>query len=82
MNLKGNYIMNLLGHGGELEDAERLVVHGGALVDVDDHAGFTPTAEKALKVMGQLALPEGDVLQQSEGMRRHTTAGRLTLPLL
>ena len=45
----------------ELEYVECLVVHGGTLVDVDDHAGSASTTEEALQVVGQLALPERDV---------------------
>lgn len=63
---------HLLCHSRELEDVEGLVVHGGALVDVDDHAGFTSTAEEALQVVGQLAFPEGNMLQQPEGGSRQT----------
>lgn len=54
---------HLLCNGRELEDVEGFVVHGGALVDVDDHAGFAAAAEEALQVVGQLALPEGNVLR-------------------
>lgn len=39
---------HLLRHSGELEHVQRLVVHGGTLVDVDDHAGSAPAQEKAL----------------------------------
>lgn len=67
MNKHNETCMNLLRHSRELEDVERLVVHGGALVDVDDHAGFTPTTEEALQVVGQLAFSEGNVLQQPGG---------------
>lgn len=59
--------MHLLRHGREFEDVESLVVHGGTLVDVDDHTGFASAAEEALQVVGQLALPEGNVLKQPEG---------------
>lgn len=69
----------LLCDGRELEDVESFVVHGGALVDIDDHAGFAAATEEALQVMRQLALPEGNVLQQPErevgGGRRHTGTG-------
>lgn len=65
----------LLCNGRELEDVESFVIHGGTLVDVDDHAGFAAAAEEALQVVRQLALPEGNVLQQPErkvrGGRRH-----------
>lgn len=59
----------LLGHSRELEDVEGLVVHGGTLVDVDDHAGFPPPTEEALQVVGQFALSEGNVLRRPEGGR-------------
>lgn len=59
--------MYLLRHGRELEDVERLVVHGGTLVDVYDHTSFTAATEETLKVVGQLALPEGNMLQQPGG---------------
>ena len=59
----------LLGHSRELEDVEGLVVHGGALVDVDDHAGFPSATQEALQVVGQFALSEGNLLQQPEGGR-------------
>lgn len=65
-------------NGRELEDVEGFVVHGGALVDVDDHAGFAAAAEEALQVVGQLALPEGNVLQQpgeGGGRRAETRVG-------
>lgn len=58
----------LLCDSGELEDVESFVVHGGALVDIDDHAGFAAAAEEALQVVRQLALPERNVLQQPERM--------------
>lgn len=58
--------LHLLCHSRELEDVESLVIHGGTLVDVDDHTGFTSTAEKALQVVGQLAFPEGHMLKQPE----------------
>lgn len=61
---------HLLCHSGEFEHVEGLVVHGGTLVDVDDHAGFTSAAEEALQVVGQLAFPEGNMLQQPEGGNR------------
>lgn len=64
--------MDLLCHSRELEDVESLVVHGGTLVDVDDHTGFTSTAEKALQVVGQLAFPERNMLKQPEGGNRQT----------
>ena len=59
--------MHLLCHGRELEDVEGLVVHGGALVDVDHHADFPSATEEALQVVGQLTLSEGNVLEQPEG---------------
>lgn len=62
--------MHLLCHSREFEDVESLVVHGGTLVDVDDHTGFTSTTEKALQVVGQLAFPEGNMLKQPEGGNR------------
>lgn len=58
---------HLLCHSRELENVESLVVRGGTLVDVDDHTGFSSTTEKALQVVGQLALPEGNMLKQSAG---------------
>lgn len=68
-----------MGDSGELEDVECFVVHGGTLVDVDDHAGFAAAAEEALQVVGELALPEGNMLQQPGRMvgggRRHTGSG-------
>lgn len=63
----------LLCNGRELEDVESFVIHGGTLVDVDDHAGFAAAAEEPLQVVRQLALPEGNVLQQPE--RRAETQG-------
>lgn len=63
--------LHLLSHSREFEDVESLVVHGGTLVDVDDHAGFTSTTEEALQVVGQLAFPEGNMLEQPEGGNRH-----------
>lgn len=62
--------LHLLCHSRELEDVESLVIHGGTLVDVDDHTGFTSTTEKALQVVGQLAFPEGHMLKQPEGGNR------------
>lgn len=59
--------MHLLCHSREFEDVESLIVHGGTLVDVDDHTGFTATTEEALQVVGQLAFPEGNMLKQPEG---------------
>lgn len=65
----------LLCNSRELEDVESFVIHGSTLVDVDDHAGFAAATEEALQVVRQLALPEGNVLQQPErkvrGGRRH-----------
>lgn len=58
--------LHLLCHSRELEDVESLVIHGGTLVDVDDHAGFSSSTEEALQVVGQLTLPEGNVLKQPE----------------
>lgn len=62
--------LHLLCHSRELEDVESLVIHGGTLVDVDDHTCFTSTTEKALQVVGQLAFPEGHMLKQPEGGNR------------
>ncbi len=59
--------MHPLCHSRELEDVESLVVHGGTLVDVHNHAGFTSTTEKALQVVSQLAFPEGNMLEQPVG---------------
>lgn len=56
--------MNLLRHSREFEDVERLIIHGGTLIDVDKHTGFASTTEKALQVMSQFALPKGNVLKQ------------------
>lgn len=64
----------LLCHSREFEDIESFVVHGGTLVDVDDHTGFTSTTEKALQVVGQLALPEGDMLKQPDGGKRQANS--------
>lgn len=66
--------MHLLRHSRESEDIESLIVHGGTLVDVDNHTGFTSTTEKALQVMGQLAFPEGNMLKQPEGRDRQTNS--------
>lgn len=52
---------NLLGDGGELHDVQRLVVGGGALVDVDDHGRSASATEDGLEEFGQLALSERDV---------------------
>lgn len=52
---------DLLGDGGELHDVQRLVVGGGALVDVDDHGRSASAAEGCLEEFGQLALSERDV---------------------
>lgn len=51
-------------HSREFEHVDSLVIHGGTLVDVDDHTGFASTTEKSLQVVGQLAFPEGNMLQQ------------------
>lgn len=59
-------------HGGEFQDVEGLVVHGRALVDVDDHAGFASTTEEALQVVSQLTFPEGNVLKEPDGGNRQT----------
>lgn len=40
---------------------ERLVVGGGALVDVDDHRRSAFAAENGLEEFGELALSERDV---------------------
>lgn len=40
---------------------QRLVVGGGALVDVDDHGRSASAAEDGLEEFGQLALSERDV---------------------
>lgn len=64
--------MYLLCHSGEFEDVKSLVVHGGTLVDVDDHTGFASATKKALQVVGQLAFPERNMLQQPEGGNRQT----------
>lgn len=75
--------LHLLSHSGELEDVESLVIHGGALVDVDDHADFASPAEEALQVVGQLALPVWDMLKQSEGGNSQTGRSEyITLPYL
>lgn len=52
---------DLLGDGGELHDVQRLVVGGGALVDVDDHGRSASATEHGLEEFGQLALSERDV---------------------
>lgn len=52
---------HLLGDGGELHDVQRLVVGGGALVDVDDHGRSASATEDGLEEFGQLALSERDV---------------------
>lgn len=62
-NKKNTQQKHLLCNSRELEDVEGFVVHGGALVDVDDHAGFAAAAEETLQVVGQLALPERNVLR-------------------
>lgn len=64
--------MHLLRHSGEFEDVESLVIHGGTLVDVDDHTDFASMAEEALQVVGQLALPVRNMLKQSDGGNRQT----------
>ena len=48
----------LAGDGRELEGLQRLVVGGGAGVDVHHHAGAAPPAEEALQHPRQLAVPE------------------------
>ena len=58
---------NLLGQGGELEDGERLIVGGRTLADVDDHAHGAATAQEALQEVGELGLPEGNVLRNPRG---------------
>lgn len=45
-------LTDLLGNSRELEDIECLIVHGGTLVDVDNHTGFPPTTEETLEVVG------------------------------
>ncbi len=62
--------LHLLCHSREFEDVESLIVHGGPLVDVDDHTGFTSTTEKALQVVGQLAFPERNMLKQPKAGNR------------
>lgn len=49
---------NLLGDGRELHDVQRLVVGGGALVDVDNHGRSAAATEDGLEEFGQLALSE------------------------
>ena len=65
-----------MGDGREFEDVERLGVHGGTLVDVDNHAGFPSTREKALEVVCELALSEGDMLLEP-GKYLHRMKGAL-----
>lgn len=53
---------HLLSEGGELEDVERLVETGGVLVDVDHHGHATRTTEEELQEVGELGLPEGNMM--------------------
>lgn len=53
---------HLLGEGRELEDVERLIEAGRVLVDVDHHGDPAGTTEEELQEVGQLGLPEGNVV--------------------
>lgn len=48
----------LRGDCRKLESLKGLIIDGHARVDVDHHAGGSPTAEEALQDAGQLAVPE------------------------
>lgn len=68
--------MHLLSNSREFEDVESLIVHGCTWADVDNHAGFTSTTEKALQVVGQLTLSEGNMLKQPEDKYGKKVDGR------
>lgn len=51
---------------------QRLVVGGGALVDVDDHGGSASATEDGLEEFGQLALSERDVAAGLSGGTNQT----------
>lgn len=56
---------------------QRLVVGGGALVDVDDHGRSASAAEDGLEEFGQLALSERDVAAlRSDGWMDGPQKGR------
>lgn len=61
---------DLLCEGGELEDIERLVEAGRVLVDVHHHADPTGTTEEELQEVGQLGLPEGNVVLEPAERRQ------------
>lgn len=60
------HITHLLSHGRELEYVERLVIHGRALVNIYDHAGFTSASEITLQIVSEFTLSERNVLSESE----------------
>lgn len=62
--------------GGELEGLQRLVVGGGAGVDVDHHGGVAQTGEVVLQHTGQLTVPERDHLRGPRSGEERRGRGR------
>lgn len=58
---------------------ERLIVGGGALVDVDDHRRFAFAAEHRLEEFGELALSERDVAALHADQDKREGRGLLTM---
>lgn len=58
---------------------QRLIVGGGALVDVDDHRRFAFAAEHRLEEFGELALSERDVAALHADQDKRAGRGLLTM---
>lgn len=69
---------DLLSHRRELEDVQGFIIHGGRLVDVYYHAGFSTAAEEALQVVCEFALSEGDMLLEPARRKQVLNTGFLT----